>query len=156
MSKKQQKEIGAVNTLRFYDTGLIEKLNKRFNDSENRYENRNHFLTDLIEAGLNRREYENSLRDNLLANDAAMCKSIDAFAERFEEFSKYIRTQFQSMQASDIVMKSMLSGTYNISEAAYLRKIISPEAIANGKYDVMPERFKRFEGIAKRNFVQND
>ena len=151
-----KKEIGAVNTLRFYDTDLIARLNKRFNESENRHDHRNHFLTDLIEAGLNRREYENSLRDELLKNDAAMYQSIDALAERLLEFEKYIRTQFQLNQAAGIVNKMILCSAYNISEAMGLRKSISPDEVNSGVYDFMPERFKRIEGLTERNFVKND
>ena len=88
----QQKEIAEANMLRFYDTELIERLNKRYTESESRYEHKNHFLTDLIEAGLNLREYENALHDKLFEGDTAMNKSIDGLADRLTSFEKYVRT----------------------------------------------------------------
>jgi len=154
--EKQQKEIGAVNTLRFYDTDLVERLNKRLNESGSRYEHRNHFLTDLIEAGLDRRDYENSLQKELLKNDAAMFKSVDELAGVFMEFAKYARTQFQTIQASDMTMKWILGGIYNIAEASHLRKSLLQEHIDRGIYDGMPQRFMNFEERAERRFIKDE
>jgi hypothetical protein len=137
MSKKKEKEhkeIGSVTTLRIYDTGLIERLNAQFKENSSRYEHRNHFLTDLIEAGLSRRDYENNLKDDLLRNDMAVYKSVDELAEWLMEFGKYVRTQFQSIQAADFVFKTMLSSTYNMAEAAALRKTITSESVGKGAF----------------------
>jgi len=156
MQKKcnQQKEIGAANMLRLYDTDLIERLNKRFNESGSRYEHRNHFLTDLIEAGLNRREYENSLQTELLKNDAAMYQSIDAFAEKFVEFEKYARTQFQSLRASDYVFGIMMNNAYRILEMLNSGLKLSYKLLEEGKYDELPERFKIHKKNAEGVFIK--
>ena len=154
--QKEQKEIGAANMLRFYDSDLVERLNKRFNESGSRYEHRNHFLTDLIKAGLNRREYENSLRDELLKNDAAMYQSIDAFAERFIEFEKYVRTQFQTISAANYVMRALLSNVYSISESLNSGFKLSSELIRNGKYDKAPERFEKMKINADGVYVKDE
>jgi hypothetical protein len=159
MSKKKdnvQKEIGAVNTLRIYDSALIDRLNKRFNDSGNRYEHRNHFLTDLIETGLNRKQHEISFKNNLLANETETYKSIYALAERHEEFEKYIRTQFQTLRFSDYLLTAILTATYNITEAAALRKIVSQNAINGGCYDDLPERFQKLKTTVERVFVKDE
>ena len=156
MQKKcnKQKGIGAVNMLRFYDTDLIGRLNKCFNESGNRYEHRNHFLTDLIEAGLNRREYENSLQKEFLKNDAAMYQSIDAFAEKFEEFEKYARTQFQSLRASDFLLGIMMSNVYQILEMLNSGLRLSHKLLEEGKYDELPERFKLLKKNAEGVFIK--
>jgi hypothetical protein len=159
MSKKKdksQKEIGAANMLRFYDTELIGRLNRLFNESGNRYENRNHFLTDLIETGLTRREHEISFRDKLWVNEAETHKSIDAFAERFMEFEKYVRTQFQSIGASDFMIKAILTETRNLTEAVCLRKTVSPDSIKSGAFEHLPERFKKLKETAERIFVKDE
>lgn len=153
---KQQKEIGAENMLRFYDTDLIDRLNKRFSESGSRYENRNHFLTDLIEAGLNRRDQEISFKDKLVANETETYKSINAFAEMFLQFAEYVRTQFQAIGASDYTIKEILTATYNLSEAAALRKIVLPDSISKGAYDYMPERFKKSQETARRIYVKDE
>jgi hypothetical protein len=159
MSKKpskEQKEIGAVNMLRIYDTDLIERLNNRYAESGNRYEHKNHFLTDLIEAGLNRREYENALRDKLLENDAAMYKSADGLAARLTEFEKYTRTQFQSIHASDFLIKAMMSNLYFLSEAHNTGLKLPAESVRNGTYDELPERFQKLKETAERVFIKDE
>jgi len=158
MNKKgnQQKEIGAANMLRFYDADLIERLNKRFNESGSRYEHRNHFLTDLIEAGLDRREYENSLQKEFLKNDAAMYHSIDAFAERFVNFEKYARAQFQSIGAANYLVKMMMSNIYFIAEAQNAGLRLSHTLLKDGKYDELPERFKQHKEISERMYVRDE
>ena len=158
MNKKenQKKEVGAANMLRFTNTDLIERLNKRYNEDGSRYKDRNHFFTDLIEAGLDRREYENSLRDELLKNDAAMYKSVDELAGAFMEFAKYVRTQFQTIQASDMTIKWLLGGIYNIMEATHLRKNLLQEHLDRGIYDGMPHRFMEFEERAERRYIKDE
>ena len=154
MSK--QKEIVVTNMLRLYDTELLERLNHMYNENGSRYESKNHFLTDLIEAGFIRREHEDTLRGSFSENAGAVSKSMDNLAEMFTEFIKYACTQFQSIQASSLVARRMLSSTNNLMEAAVLRRIVSPESIKNGSYDGIPERFEDFEKLAERNFVKDE
>ena len=153
---REQKEIGSANMLRLYDAELLERLNRRYAESGNRYESKNHFLTDLIETGLNRREHESVLKEKFLESDIAASDSVEKLAEMITEFAKYNRTQFQSIQASNIVMRRMLSSTNNLAEAAVLRKIVPPESIKSGDYDEMSERFENFEKLAERNFIKNE
>jgi hypothetical protein len=153
---KEQKEIGAANMLRIYDTDLIERLNNRYAEIGSRYEHKNHFLTDLIEAGLNRKEQEISFKDKLWANEAETYKSIDAFAERFIEFEKYIRTQFQSIHASDFLFKAMMSNLYFLSEAHNTGLKLPAESVWNGTYDELPERFQKLKETAERVFIKDE
>jgi len=153
---KKQKEIGMANMLRLYDLELLGRLNRRYSESRNRYESKNHFLTDLIESGLNCREYESSLRDKILESDTTTNDRIEKLTELFTEFIKYTRTKFQSIQASGVVARRILGSTNNLVEVAVLRKIIPPEAIKSGSYDSMPERFEKFEELADRNFIKNE
>jgi hypothetical protein len=142
--------------LRIYDTELIDRLNKRFNDSGSRYEHRNHFLTDLIETGLNRREYELSFKDKLLLNETETYKSIDAFAERFMEFERYVRTQFQVSGAADSLVKTILSNLYYLAQAQNIGIKLSGEMLKDGRYDELPKRFKQFEEIAGRVRIKDE
>jgi len=50
--------------LRLYDADLIEKLNRRYDEGGIRYDTKNAFLTDLIEAGLERKESDDGLQKN--------------------------------------------------------------------------------------------
>jgi hypothetical protein len=159
MGKRQDnghKEIGAANMLRLYDTELIERLNRRFNESENRYEHKNHFLTDLIEAGLNRREYENSLRDELIKNDAAMYRSVDELSLRLTALGEYIRTQFQSMSASNYVVTALLSNICFLSEATNFGMKLPRDNVLSGTYNELPERFQKLKTTAEQVYLKDE
>jgi hypothetical protein len=142
--------------LRIYDTEIIERLNQHYVASGSRYEHKNHFLTDLIEAGLNRKEYENVLWDKLLENGAAMYKSVDNLAARLTEFEKYTRTQFQSVHASDFLFKAMMSNLYFLSEAHNTTLKLPAELVRNETYDELPERFDKLKETAERIFIKDE
>jgi hypothetical protein len=154
--RNKRDDFGKQSILRIYDTELIERLNQYYTEIGSRYEHKNHFHTDIIEAGLNRREYENALRDQSLGNDAAMYKSVDALATRLTEFEKYTRTQFQSVLASDFRIKAMMSNVYFLSEAHNLGFKLSTELVHNGTYDELPERFKKLKETAERVFIKDE
>ena len=142
--------------LRLYDTDLIARLNKHLNESGGNHENRNHFLTILIEAGLNRREREISFKDKLLSKETELYKSMDAFSERMAEFEKYIRTQFQAIGASDYIIRILISNIYYLSMANQSGIKITWDKLDDGRYDIPPERFKALEKTAKEVYIKNE
>jgi len=109
----------------------------------------------LIEAGLDRREYENSLRDELLKNDAAMYKSVDELAGYLIEFEKYVRTQFQTVGAAHYLIKAFLSNIYSFEEARNQGVRLPSESVGNGTYDDMPERFAKLKKTVDEVFIKN-
>ena len=142
--------------LRLYDTDLIERLNRRYTESRSRYESKNHFFTDLIEGGLNRRKYENDLHGRALESDTAMCKSVDELSERLRELEKYVRTQFQSVGAANFLVSTLLSNIYFLSAASNNGIKISLSQLDNGTYNILPERFKKMKETTERIFVKDE
>jgi hypothetical protein len=123
--------------LRLYDAELIDKLNRRFGEGDIRYDSRNAFLTDLIEAGLERKERQDELLKQRTANDEAVIERIDRLSDRIAELEKHIGIIY----ANVCVNQEMLNSIYAVAKATNKGECLTSKDLEHGVFDIMPTRF---------------
>lgn len=137
---QKQNDFGGLTSVRIYDTKLIERLNRHYADSGTRYGSKNNFLTELIEAGLNRREYENGLMDKLAATDAGVNKRLDWLSFRLEGLEKYALERFDEIAISAILNQKLLTALYYLAEAEITGEAVTEQDLESGIGDYLPTR----------------
>ncbi len=141
MSKKQN-DFSKACMLRLYKRELIDKLNELFNNGGIRYENKNHFLSELISAGIKQKQYDESLHNKLAECDEGITETLSKLIERLENFEDNIQKQLIQLTANISVIMKLLSTIYCISECQNAGVYLPQKEIDSGYYDDLPERFE--------------
>ena len=148
----KQNNFDGTRTLRIYDTKLIDRLNRHYADSGTRYENKNHLLNELIETGLNRREYEDGLMDKLAATDANVGARLDWFGVRMENLERYVLTRFDEIYTTVMLNQKLLNALYYIAESEIAGLTVTEQDLEGGLCDFLPTRLS----ILKRDMESGD
>ena len=139
---KQQKDFSTI-VVRVYDKELLDKIHVEYTFSGGRYESKNHLITELIEAGLERKRDDRLLWDKLQESDGALVKSVAALTERVTELEKFARSWLQYIGGELDVNQRILGAVYALVEAANNQQHIPELDLESGHYDYPPDRFTK-------------
>ena len=142
---RKQNDFDGTRTLRIYDTKLIDRLNRHYADSGTRYENKNHLLCELIETGLNRREYEDGLMDKLTTADAGVDARLDWLGVRMENLERYVLTRFDEIYTTVMLNQKLLNALYFIAESEVMGLTVTEQDLDSGLCDYLPIRFSQLK-----------
>ena len=139
---KKQKDFSTI-VVRVYDTELLDKIKVEYTFSGGRYESKNHLITELIEAGLERKRDDRLLWDKLQESDGELINSVTALTERVTALEKLTRSWLQYVSDTINVNQRILGAVYALTEAANSQRHIPVLHLERGYYDYPPDRFTK-------------
>jgi predicted transcriptional regulator len=150
--QKQQTDFTKTVGLRFYDAELIKKLEARYRECGIRYDTKNAFITDLIEAGLERKECDSELKKKLTENGDAIIWRLDLLECRIKELEESVGY----IEANVIINQELLTAAYSVVKAINLGQRFSEKDLEYGLPDNMPERLWKLKKSLTERYVKKN
>ena len=132
-------------TLRLYDQKLINRLNESYEASGERYESKNHFLTELIKRGYEELAQEQGLRNKSDRTEHSNVESniILQIHELVGELYLYNKRQVEEIVSRFGISEKLMTAVYNMLIAIVNDERISTKQVEEGFYDELPNRLKK-------------
>jgi hypothetical protein len=136
------KSFEAKITLRLYDTEFINRLDMVYKGSGERYESKNHFLTELLKRGLSEK-----LKDDMAVSQPSANEESDGLIGQIktmlEDMHIFNKVQVDNLMAHLKVSEKLSAAIYNILLSIAEDVPISTKQVEEGYYDDMPNRLVR-------------
>lgn len=130
-------------TLRLYDTALVATIEKMYKEGGERYESKNHFLTQLIKIGIETVQGKSIGKNNVkefteMPNEYA--ESIGQIQRLFQDMHNHNKNQVELLLAHLSISEKMSAAIYHMLLAIIEDESISKFHLENGFYDDLPQR----------------
>ncbi len=132
-------------TLRLYNQKFINRLNDAYEASGERFESKNHFLTELIKRGYEELAREQRLRGGSSRTEHTEIESsvILQIHELVGELYLYNKRQVEEIVARFGISEKLMTSIYNMLIAILNDERISTKQVEEGFYDELPNRLKK-------------
>lgn len=130
-------------TLRLYDTDFVNRLETVYKASGERYESKNHFLTELLKAGLAEKLKADAIKRNDIRPDAECSGLLGQIRTMIEDMHVCNKAQVEQLMAHLQISEKLSSAIYNMLVAITDDDRISVKQVEDGFYDDLPERLIR-------------
>jgi len=138
----KQKSISQTNTLRISDTELIDRLNRAYGGAGPKQKSKNDYLLELVQAGLDQKQYDEALLQKLFDGDRDAAARLDKIDERLISMEKNMLKSFNVQYWYNNIIRAILSNLYAFAEAANDNTALVKQDVDAGYYDVLPDRFQ--------------
>lgn len=126
-------------TLRLYDVEFIGNLESVYKASGERYESKNHFLTELIKLGLAEKlKADAEKRERVIGCDCS--EQLKQIIHMVGDIHFCNKAQVERLMAHLQISEKLSSAIYNMLMAITDNDIISAKQVKDGYYDDLPIR----------------
>lgn len=130
-------------TIRLYDTDFVNRLEDVFQASGERYESKNHFLTELLRIGLAEKLKADAAKRTDSPKSDECTGLLGQIRTMIEDMHVCNKAQVEQLMAHLQISEKLSSAIYNMLVAITEDDRISVKQVEDGFYDDLPERLVR-------------
>jgi hypothetical protein len=139
-NNRRTPNFGKQIILRLYDSSLIERLQTLYNTGGNRYDSKNHFITELIEEGLSRIEIFDSNSKQQNEQNSELSARLTKIEDRLQNIEKLLRFKMDSIDRKLNTIETATANIFYLSGINAGFYYGSKTEFDMGEYDFLPDR----------------